>query len=218
MPTLIDRLRTFNSKERFFLVGEVFDNRDFTLGEKFRERLNTKLKLSIPAGAFSAMDFHIDWLYASLKLATDGESVKPYPNKHRGLRIIKGQQEDIDWLIAYRDDNKYHIILIEVKGVTGWTNKQMTSKAKRFEEIFGREGNDWLGIEPHFVMMSPEETPKGLVVGEWPEWMRPEGKIHWLALKVPKGLKSVVRCNDHGDEDSKGEFWKTAPRKSGGEE
>jgi hypothetical protein len=216
---LLDNLRAFNSKERFFLVGEVLGNRNFTPTEEFRQKLGNELGgMSIPADAFSAMDFHIDWLYASLKLAKDGEPLEPYSSKHEGHQVIKGQQEDIDWIIAFRDGKKHHIILIEAKGVTGWTNKQMDSKAKRFKAIFGKTGDNWPDIEAHFLMMSPERPPKELVNDEWPNWMNPGGRIHWLQLKVAKGLKSVVRCNGDRKKDSSGEFWKTAPRGSGDEE
>lgn len=219
MPTLIDYLRAFNSKERFFLVGEVLGNQDFTLSENFRKKLNTKLKLSIPSDAFSAMDYHIDWIYASLALVRDGESIDTKKTYSNDQQIIKAQQEDIDWLIAFRDKSDHHyIILIEAKGVTGWINEQMTSKAIRFGQIFGENGDNWAGIEPRFVLMSPDEPPKGLVLSEWPQWMKPEGKIHWLPLKVPEGKRGIVRCNKDGDKGRDGEYWKTAPRKSGGEE
>ena len=66
------------------------------------------------------MDYHIDWLYASLNLAKDNNPAKVYPNEKN---VIKGQQEDIDWLIAFKGQSKYHLVLIEAKGVTGWSNK-----------------------------------------------------------------------------------------------
>jgi hypothetical protein len=222
MPTLIDYLIAFNSKERFFLVGKALGNPTFSPSDGFLGELGNELKdelddAPIPSDSFSAMDYHIDWLYASLKLAQDGESIIPYSRDYNGQRIIKGQQEDIDWIMAYRDGNKHHIILIEAKGVTGWTNKQMTSKAERFDQIFGKNGKNWRDIEPHFVMVSPERPPKALDLCKWPDWMMPNKQIHWLPLCIPHGygLKKIVRCTEGKNEDSEGDHWKIESRKHG---
>jgi hypothetical protein len=135
MSDLIDYLKKFNSKERFFLAGEILGNPSFTLAEGFREKLSKELQIAIPADAFSAMDYHIDWLYVCLCLTKDRDIEKVYNNDGK----IKGQQEDIDWLIAFDNEDKHHIILIEAKGVTGWSNKQMQSKAERFKQTFGKD-------------------------------------------------------------------------------
>jgi hypothetical protein len=67
------------------------------------------------------MDCHLDWLYASLLLAFNPKSEQRiFENKDR---LIKGQQEDIDFLFAYEADDVSHIILLEAKGVGGFTNK-----------------------------------------------------------------------------------------------
>jgi hypothetical protein len=92
------------------------------------------------------------------------------------------------WLIAFKSENIYHLVLIEAKGVTGWTNKQMTSKANRFGDIFGEQGTTWPGVKPHFVIMSPS-SPKGFSVEKWPHWMAPNGHIRWLGLTIPEHLK-----------------------------
>jgi predicted ATP-grasp superfamily ATP-dependent carboligase len=64
MQNLIKYLKDFNSKERFFLVGQILGNPSFTLASEFREKLSDLLEIPIPADALSAMDYHIDWLYA----------------------------------------------------------------------------------------------------------------------------------------------------------
>ena len=207
MQNLIEYLKDFNSKERFFLVGQILGNPNFTLASEFREKLSDLLEIPIPADALSAMDYHIDWLYASLNLAKDEDTTKIYLNDNN---VIKGQQEDVDWLIAFRGQNEYHLILIEAKGVTNWTNKQMTSKAKRFGDIFGIQGNSWIDVVPHFVIMSSSQ-PKGLVAEEFPQWMAPNGKIKWLELSIPK-LMRVYRCNEQGQENKNGQLWKVKKR------
>jgi hypothetical protein len=102
MQNLIEYLKDFNSKERFFLVGQVLGNPGFTLASEFREKLSQILEILIPVNALSMMDYHIDWLYASLMLARDNQLQKIYPNDHK---IIKAQQEDVDWLIAFRGEH-----------------------------------------------------------------------------------------------------------------
>jgi len=207
MQNLLKYLKDFNSKERFFLVGQILGNPSFTLASEFREKLSNLLEIPIPADALSAMDYHIDWLYASLTLAKDDDPTNVYSNKNN---VIKAQQEDIDWLIAFEGQSEYHLVLIEAKGVTGWANKQMTSKANRFSDIFGKQGKIWPSVIPHFVIMSSSQ-PKGLLTEKWPQWMAPNGKINWLELPIPKRIR-VCRCDEQGQENKNGQSWKVKKR------
>ena len=207
MSDLIEYLKKFNSKERFFLAGEILGNPSFTLAEDFREKLSKELQIAILADAFSAMDYHIDWLYACLCLAKDGDVNKVYDNKES---IIKGQQEDIDWLIAFSSENKYHIILIEAKGVTGWTNKQMDSKVERFRQIFGEKADNFTDVIPHFVTMSPFPLSSKLDSDNWLEWMKPP---IWLELPIREDLSCVQRCNKERVKDKDGKYWQVIDRK-----
>ena len=59
MSALIDQLKRFNRKERFFLVGLALGNPDFKLSDAFRSSLHDLLGVSIPADAFVAMDYHL---------------------------------------------------------------------------------------------------------------------------------------------------------------
>jgi hypothetical protein len=208
MQNLIEYLNDFNSKERFFLVGQVLGNPSFTLAAEFREKLGRLLGFPVPTDALSAMDYHIDWLYASLFLANCDKSNEIYANENK---FIKAHQEDIDWLIAFRAQGEYHIVLIEAKAVTNWTNKQMSSKAVRFGEIFGKRGDYWSGVVPHFVLMSPSQ-PYRLLVEKWPQWMVPNGKILWLELALPRHLRRVCRCDEQGEKNRDGKSWKVMKR------
>jgi hypothetical protein len=210
MSQLIKHLKQFNSKERFFLVGQILGNPDFVPSPKFRKELGIVLNpLEIPDKVFSAMDYHLDWIYASLKLATDEEASKIYVNSDK---VIMGQQEDVDFLIAFDEGNETHIVFLEAKGVTGWTNKQMSSKIRRFIQIFGKDGKKWPGVTPHLVIISPKE-PQRLTTEDW-EWCAPEGKAKWMELSIPEGqgLKRVTRCNESGKEDINGTFWTVVSR------
>ena len=95
---LQDILRSFNLKERYYLIGTALGNR-FRLSWEFIDTLNSALGVNIPGDAFAAMDYHLDWIYASLVLASlDGQAMV-FPNTDRS---VTGTQEDVDFLIAYR--------------------------------------------------------------------------------------------------------------------
>ena len=210
MSTLIECLRSFNSKERFFLVGEMLGKPKFQPSPEFLKKLYDALNLAIlQPPVFCAMDYHLDWIYASLKLAGDRQDGPVYLNSEGK---IKAQQEDVDFLIAGDADDLCHMILIEAKGVTGWSNRQMTSKAKRLCGIFGDDANERSGVRPHFVIMSQCERGK-LDQSGWPKWMTAGiGKVSWVRLPVPEKLKRVARCDGNATEDRNGRYWKVEDR------
>lgn len=209
MRQLIENLRSFNSKERFFLIGHILGNTEFAPSEAFREIVEDKLGLKIADESFAAMDYHLDWLYASLCLTfNDGGESQIFANTDH---IIKAQQEDIDFIIVFAEGDFCHVILIEAKGVTGWTNKQMNSKAMRFGEIFGSDGKKWPRVKPHFVLLSPRRS-KYLDVSKWPNWMAVGDQLSWIELPVPTGLRKVTRCNSEGHKDKYGQHWRVNPR------
>ena len=96
---LLLHLEEFNRKERFFLVGMALGNPEFRLGEEFRERLAQKLSLQVPRDAFVAMDYHLDWLAASLFLAANEGNPGPYKRDKNiisepGLSMLIGSAAD----------------------------------------------------------------------------------------------------------------------------
>ena len=79
MPDLIEVLEQFNRKERFFLIGQALGNEDFPLSKSFRKALGEEIGIDIPRGAFAAMDYHLDWIAASLRAyqaCREGEPMK----------------------------------------------------------------------------------------------------------------------------------------------
>ncbi|OPY75317.1 MAG: hypothetical protein A4E64_01948 [Syntrophorhabdus sp. PtaU1.Bin058] len=205
---LFDYLRDFNSKERFFLVGQALGNPGFKISREFRNELAAVLHLQIPEVSFCAMDFHLDWLYASLQLNANNGKKEIHSND---AGIIKGQQEDVDLLVGYQVDNTYHIIIVEAKAFTGWTNSQMDSKADRLREIFGDNGNRWQHVFPHFLLMSPKK-PVQLQTARWPKWMiqKTQGgqpAPAWIKLQVPSTQIRVSRCDKNGKPNTKGDYW-----------
>lgn len=60
--------------------------------------------------------------------------------------LMTATQEDIDFLIAFadKDDSSLvHLVMLEAKGVTGWSNSQLARKARRLNAIFGNDGTAW---------------------------------------------------------------------------
>ena len=132
---LIEILRRFNRKERFFLVGTALDNNTFSLGKEFKKTLEKRIGIPIERDVFVAMDYHLDWIDVGLKLWNVDITIgNKFPNKDGQ---INKNQEDIDLIICFESAGKYHIVLLEAKAETGWTNKQMDSKVKRFRKLFG---------------------------------------------------------------------------------
>jgi len=204
MPDLMWYLRKFNRKERFFLTGMALGNPDFVLSSSFCTELDTRLGINVPKGAFCAMDYHLDWLYASLVLHFGGTLEAIYPNDDK---LITANQEDIDLLIAYPEGAIHHLILLEAKGVTGWSNKQMRSKANRLQAIFEEPRDRWLEkVKPHFAIVSPRR-PRHLDESKWPKWMQLGNQLHWIELRIPDDLLSISRCNNSGKPDKNGTFW-----------
>lgn len=140
MPNLIEYLESFNRKERFFLIGEALGNPDFRLSNDFRTRLSAAFGVPVPANALVAMDYHLDWIHASLFLASPGVDERAvHPNTDA---IATGNIEDTDLLVAFEEGQITHLMLIEAKAETGWTNRQMDSKAGRLKKSLGVMARD----------------------------------------------------------------------------
>ena len=207
MSDLIGFLNVFNSKERFFLVRQALGR--FQLDSDYQKKLGKAIDLTIPDGAFAAMDYHLDWLVAALHAHERGSADGTFDNR-QGL--VEGNQEDIDLLVAFEDDGRYHLVLVETKAVTGWTNKQMNSKADRLRQIFGSAGDRYREVEPHFCLLSPRR-PQKLSATEWPTWMsKSDGTPFWFKLNVDGGRKMVSRCDVAGHPSAQRTHFKITAR------
>jgi hypothetical protein len=206
MLGLIECLRAFNRKERYYVVRKLLGEASAAPTLAFCAELGGKLDLIIPADPWWAMDYHLDSIYAALILARDNAPERIYENKNKDKCVIHGHQEDMDLLLAYDERDVSHLIFIEAKGVTAWANQPMKSKMDRLGSIFGPEGKDWPGVVPHLVLMSPR-PPRDLNVQAWPQWAVPSGKAAWIELPIPTKLKRVMRCDSKGVPDKTGAFW-----------
>ena len=168
MSQLIEHLRSFNRKERFILLREALGTD--ALGDDFRTRLGDLIGTTVPADAFVAMDYHLDWLQMALYLAGTPSPPQPIPNDDE---LVVGNQEDADLIVAFEGDSTTHVVLVEAKVETGWTNGQLKSKAERLSRIFaeGRPGAHL--VTPCYVLASPEPPPPGISTAGWPSWDEP---------------------------------------------
>lgn len=206
MSQVIGYLEQFNRKERFILLNHVLGKQAFLLNRDFRETLRREIGVLVPDDALVFMDFHLDWLQMALHLANHDDALS-HAIKNNGLATAN--QEDIDLLVAFRneDPDETHLVLIEAKADTGWTNRQLKSKAKRLGFIFDKHSYGTELVKAHFVLMSPRR-PQRIETDTWPHWMKAntDDSIHWLELPLRDGLLKVTRCHENKTPATDGKF------------
>lgn len=202
---LLEYFSSFNRKERFHLIGQFLGNQNFSLDSKVLHDLCEMLSIDTPDNYFSAMDYHLDWIYASLELAYKGNTGL----KWRDELCVSGTQEDVDFLIVFKDKQGVaHIVMIEAKGATSFINNQLKSKSDRLKAIFGVSGSNWSGVIPHFLVCSPRESAKIDTIN-MPDFMLNESNdgLIWFKLHMPIGLQKVTRCDEQGRPSTEGKYW-----------
>lgn len=216
---LIKNLKSFNRKERFYLVGQMLGNPEFRMDDKQLDKISELINIKIPREYFAAMDYHLDWIYASLYLTKNNTASCVERNfiEENGIAIdyqISGTQEDVDFLIAFVDhENTTHIVMIEAKGDSYFSNGQLDSKNKRFKAIFGNE-NTWPNVRPHFLICSPKE-PQKINIEDPAYFIFKNSKLLWLELDIGDGKNKVTRCNKDDKDDKAcnyGKHWKIESR------
>jgi hypothetical protein len=209
MTSVIDYLEKFNRKERYHLVRWVTGGFRPSVG--FRSSIGNATRLNIPSGAFVAMDYHLNWLHAAIHISGDADATAPYPNALiddvTGARMVQGNQEDVDLLIAFEDASITHLVMVEAKADASWSNSQLDSKARRLEAIFRNAGQS---IAPHFLLASPER-PRFIRCQDWPGWMRSGDEPAWVKMSRPDNLEVVFRCDDAGKRSNAGAYWTMRP-------
>lgn len=209
---LIGNLKSFNRKERFYLIGQMLGNPEFHMDKTQLDEISDLIGIKIPTEYFAAMDYHLDWIYASLFLTQEHDE-KPFSrnfidNKQKIDLQISGTQEDVDFLLAFVDhENITHIVMIEAKGDSYFSNAQLNSKKKkRFKAIFGDE-DTWPNVRPHFLLCSPKEPQK--IIIEEPVYFIFNNKheLSWYRLDMGAGKSKVTRCNNNYKPDNEGAHW-----------
>lgn len=206
--SIISNLASFNRKERFYLVAYMLKNTQFELSEEVKTLISEIINVPIPDSYFTAMDYHLDWIYASLHLENT-LSEQPFL---RDRNCIKGTQEDVDFIIAFEDtQNITHIVMIEAKGDSSFTSKQLESKALRLKHIFGEEKCKWTNVQPHFLLCSPKKTSL-LKPINFPHYLlNKNNELTWFELPMPKsGLQKIIRSNESSNPKEDGDYWITS--------
>lgn len=215
MNSLSDALESFNRKERNLLVRAILGRGGWLpLSGRFRNKVAQKLGLpDIPEDAWWATDYHISWLAGALALFLKGEdrAQKPWLNPTtNGRRLIEGNQEDIDLIIATGRE----LVLIEAKAYGAWGNKQVASKLARLEllhdfysKIVATEPLDH-AINFHLLLISPRRPTK--LTASWPVWACNGQEIPWIELELDntKSVFDVRRCDDQSERGATGEYWR----------
>lgn len=208
---IISNLKSFNRKERFYLIGQMLGNPEFRMDDNQLDKISNLIGLTIPRKYFAAMDYHLDWIYASLYLTKNNSKSCVERNfiEENGIETdyqISGTQEDVDFLLAFVDEKKItHIVMIEAKGDSYFSNGQLDSKNKRFKAIFGNE-NTWPNVRPHFLLCSPKE-PQKINIEEPAYFIFKNSKLPWLELDMGEGKNKVTRCDDEGEPYNNGKYW-----------
>ncbi|MFM4941642.1 hypothetical protein ACEUC3_00120 [Aeromonas bivalvium] len=191
---LIETLKSFNRKERFYLIGQMLGNPEFRMNDNQLYEISDLIGLTIPRKYFAAMDYHLDWIYASLYLTKNNSKSCVERNfiEENGIETdyqISGTQEDVDFLLAFVDEKKItHLVMIEAKGDSYFSNGQLDSKNKRFKAIFGNE-NTWPNVRPHFIICSPKKPQKISI--EEPAYFifNNKSELAWFPLEMGNGKK-----------------------------
>ena len=213
-PKIAATLQKFNRKERFWVIQNAFGAQVKHLCPEFLMRLSDVLsgRIAHPLEketAWWAIDYHLDWLAGALYLHTCPSD--PYAHRENQVRLIKGQQEDIDLVVASGSD----VILIEAKAFSSSSNKQLKSKLQRLQALCDNETVIYNPFPPeddqirlHCVLMSRSESRnlgKDLL---WSRWtvndQRKPFRLN-LETQLPEYL-TIGRCNNKDEPDADGEW------------
>jgi hypothetical protein len=229
MYSLEDALASFNRKEHNLLVQAMLRQEGpLCLSERFRKQVATKLGLQqgIPESAAWATDYHISWLAGALALFVRGEEETArdmwknpektddrWPNlkKPDGRRLVEGNQDDIDLVIATGRE----LILIEAKAYGHWENEQLASKLARLELLHDFYCKELVVEQPsedrinfHLLLISPNPPEK--LDPKWPGWACVGQDVPWIPLKLDKtkSIFEVTRCSKEIPSTATGELWR----------
>ncbi|MPZ24643.1 MAG: hypothetical protein GEU28_14185, partial [Dehalococcoidia bacterium] len=202
----LENLRRLHRDERSFLTSFVSGASLAPLRPQFLAEVRTKLGIEVPEMAFLGFDYQMSRIHAAAVMAS-AERPGPHPS---GGGIDKGNQEHVDLLLAWESGEGVELLIVETEGVTGWSGKQLLSKAHWLGDVFGygsgTENYAWL--RPRFAIASPVPPPVDMITLEWPEWMvDAEGRPAWLQMPVPRDLLKVTRTMADGSVRATGGFW-----------
>ena len=184
---LVENLKSLNAKEREYLVRYAYQGDEQArspLSEAMVRDLTALLpELGKAKCVFAGMDYHLDWLHASLYLACRSLSVDEAFRKERveslggdlqgeldkSLRPVTGGQEDVDLLTVFADGETTFLLFIEAKGVGSFGRVQLARKLVRLDRILALSGaRDHEHLRCELLLTGPDRE------SEWrrfPNWL-----------------------------------------------
>lgn len=213
MSDVIENLRSFNRKERFFFVGWAIGNAEFALSSRFRSALETEAGVVVAPTYFTAMDYHLDWIYASV-CRSGRREIGQIHKRDEGL--LKATNEDVDLLIAFDQGDTCHLVFVEAKWAGAWDNSQLASKLVRLDGIVKRAEQEGVSIQPHFVLAS-RTPPQKVRLTAWPTWAKKlDGRPNWIQISGDPGSAvapalRLTRCDNDGvstSDESRAVCWR----------
>lgn len=198
---IADVLRSFNRKERYWVVQKSFGQQVACLCPEFWEELIKTFGERIGhlerSRTWWAIDYHFDWLIGAVHVYSAGENGYVVPRQNRlhagGDPLIRRQQEDIDLVLASGRD----IILIEAKAFGAWSSQQLESKLERLNLL--SEFSQQIDCPPdrrvrfHFALMSPSPPQQKNIRGNLRPWARDSDLALYHMIMEPSLHKREVR-------------------------
>ncbi|MER2252488.1 hypothetical protein ABS772_21425 [Methylorubrum podarium] len=205
MSPLVQALKRFNRKERFWLLSDALGKPFLSLDRLFIEKISKTLGIEVPSDAWWAFDYHLDWLAAVLWTAPGFDVSADMDAASNQPELIYGSQQDVDMIIAFDET----VIVIEAKLATSWSNRQLTSKIQRLSSMPTEH------VRPYFILTSPSEPTKLAQPDLWSSWVHRNSdgtrKSHFMKLEGDKGSLAplmVSRCHADGKKPARGAYWK----------
>ncbi len=223
MTELAKALERFNRKERNLLVRSVLGHaeRPLQLSAPFRHDLASVLNIpTLSETAWWATDYHMSWMADALAVYLNDKCplAKARPNPEcNGRRLVEGNQEDIDLLIAVGQ----HLIMVEAKAYGAWSNRQVKSKLQRLDLLlayYDQIKRPEHAVDFHLVLMSPQRPQK--LTKPLPKRLNqlwPEPELPWLQLKLETSVCKVTRCQLNGTPAADGDYWRVLNRNASSE-
>lgn len=201
--SLVETLEAFNRKERHLLREQATGTgRTVALSQGFRQQLGAALGTAVPDHHLVAVDFHLNWLYAALlhhsgKLDGPAHPIAPpLADDVHQRRAYEPNQEDIDLVVAFESDTVTHVALVEAKGFTSWSNKQMESKLRRLDRVVA-DASPGPDVALHLVLASFKPAEKLTV--DWGQWANDGTGPPHIVLAKPENRLVVEECDAEGN-------------------
>jgi hypothetical protein len=208
LDLLIQYLYDFDCHERSYVLRDLTG--ECGVSADYKDRITDFLKIPKSKAEFWGIDYSIDWLYAALFLSQTEPTGSIYDNVGN---IIRGNNEDVDILLALRTEDEIHLVMVEAKVEKPFSKSQLISKVRRLEMIFGASGKRFPHICPHWLLASPYRSRR-ISTKDWPNWMT-NASDEYLWYEIRKNFHSmkVTRCDSKGTPCKEGFYWFLEGRK-----